>query len=204
MNGRWRSRRRPSCIGPALALLGRAAQFHLYWQRMKTRTRWLFVSLLFAACCFPSPAFADSDSAFCAARGYFAYELRAGITPGVGGQVLRLVKFEPPHRIYLLGELKLEDFQPHRMVCAKDRIEISGWAKEFHKYIIEVGEVDKVSILEHTKDAAHIYELRISDTAKRAQAGLQQHRQAELVQLDRQRNVRQRVMLYERDWLETA
>jgi len=202
---------------------------------MKTQTLWLFVSLLFAACCFPSPAFADSDSAFCAARGYFAYELRAGITPGVGGQVLRLVKFEPPHGIYLLGELKLEDFQPHRMVCAKDRIEISGWAKEFHKYIIEVGEVDKVSILEHTKDAArrfdpakdgpeppqlgygkpqtilldsadaaHIYELRISDTAKRAQAGLQQHRQAELVQLDRQRNVRQRVMLYERDWLEAA
>src|SRR5258705_8665715 len=158
MNGRWRSRRRPSCIGPALALLGRAAQFHLYWQRMKTQTRWLFVSLLFAACCFPSPAFADSDSAFCAARGYFAYELRADITPGVGGQVLRLVRFEPPHGIYLLGELKLEDFQPHRMVCAKDRIEIACWAKEFHTYMMEVVQVARGSLLEHSQDTARRFD----------------------------------------------
>jgi len=202
---------------------------------MNSLSRWSFRSLLLAACFSTSLAFADSDSAFCAAPSYLAYELRAGTTPGVGGQVLRVVRFEPPHGIYLLGEAKLEDFQPHRMICSKDRIEISGWAKEFHKYVIEIAAPDKVNIVEHTKDAArrfdpakdgpeplqlgyskpqtiilespdpdHTYELRISDEMKQAPAGLQHHRQAELVQLDQHRNIRQRVMFYDRDWLETA
>lgn len=202
---------------------------------MKLHARSLTRCLAVTLCFWAPSVFAGSDTAFCTAPGYLAYEVRTGITAGVAGQMLRVVRFEPPHGIYLVGDVKLKDFQPQRMICSKDRLEISGWGKEFHKYIIEIAPPDRVRILEHTEDAKrrldpttkapeplqlsyskpqsvalestdleHTYELRISEEQKRARGRLQHRHRAELVQLDKKGKVEQHVVLYEREWLETA
>ena len=53
------------------------------------------------------PSCADSDGSFCTSRGYIAYELRNGITPGVAGHVLKVVRFEPKRGIYSAGDVTL-------------------------------------------------------------------------------------------------
>jgi len=70
---------------------------------------------------------ADDDGNFCTSKGYLAYELREGITPGVKGHLLRLVRFGPKHRIHLAGELVLPDFEVHTMTCNEDGIRIAGY-----------------------------------------------------------------------------
>jgi len=50
--------------------------------------------------------------------------MRGAITPGVAGHVLRVVRFEPERGIYIAGEVTLEDFQVHRMMCDQDRVTI--------------------------------------------------------------------------------
>ena len=63
-----------------------------------------FFAIAFAFCV---PSRADSDGSFCTSRGYIAYELRNGITPGVAGHVLKVVRFEPKRGIYGAGEVTL-------------------------------------------------------------------------------------------------
>jgi len=81
---------------------------------------------------------ADSDGCFCTSKGYVAYELRQGPTPGVVGHKLRLVRIEPNRGIYPAGEATLLDFEVYHLVCTENRIEISGWRKVFTKYVIEL------------------------------------------------------------------
>src|SRR5438552_7404 len=104
----------------------------------------MFLAVAFAFCV---PSRADSDGSFCASRGYLAYELRNGITPGAAGHVLKVVRFEPKRGIHIAGEITLQDFQVHRMICGQDRVEISGWGNMFKKYTIEITGQDKVHVV---------------------------------------------------------
>src|SRR5260221_14383382 len=104
------------------------------------------VSLAFCGSCR-----GDDDGSFCQYRGYLAYELRSGITPGVAGHVLKIVRFEPKRGIYNAGEVTLQDFQVHRMTCGQDRVEISGWGKIFKKYIIDIAGQEKRKVVDYTE-----------------------------------------------------
>jgi len=104
------------------------------------------VSLAFCGSCR-----GDDDGSFCQYRGYLAYELRSGITPGVAGHVLKIVRFEPKRGIYNAGEVTLQDFQVHRMTCGQDRVEISGWGKIFKKYIIDIAGQEKPKVVDYTE-----------------------------------------------------
>jgi hypothetical protein len=111
--------------------------------------RMSLLALLAAALAFCVPSRADSDGCFCTSRGYLAYELRGAITPGGAGHVLRVVRFESRRGIYVAGEVVLQDFQVHHMACTEDRVEISGWAEMFKRYVIDVGEKQEVHILDY-------------------------------------------------------
>src|SRR6266853_186069 len=78
------------------------------------------LTFLAVALAFCSPSRADNDGSFCTSKGYIAYELRNGITPGVAGHVLKVVRFEPQRGTYVAGEVPLQDFQVHRMTCSHD------------------------------------------------------------------------------------
>ena len=99
-----------------------------------------------------SPSRADNDGSFCTSKGYIAYELRNGITPGVAGHVLKVVRFEPQRGTYVAGEVPLQDFQVHRMTCSHDRIEISGWGSIFKKYTIDIANQQKLKVIDFTED----------------------------------------------------
>jgi len=101
---------------------------------------------------FSVPSRADSDGYFCASKGYLAYELREGITPGIVGHVLRVVRFGTKRGIYLASEVPLLDFEVYHFICSEDRIEISGWRNVFTKYVIEIpgsGEVRSLGPTEY-------------------------------------------------------
>jgi hypothetical protein len=108
-----------------------------------------FFAMAFAFCV---PSRADSDGFFCTSRGYIAYELRHGITPGVSGHVLKVVRFEPKRGIYSAGEVALQDFQVHRMTCGRDRVEISGWGSIFKKYTIGMAGQETLNVIGYTED----------------------------------------------------
>lgn len=92
------------------------------------RHRTIFVlSLLAAMLTFSARSSADSDGYFCSANGYLTYELREGITPGVVGHVLKVVRFDREHGIRNAGEVKLQDFQVHIMNCVGEQVEIAGY-----------------------------------------------------------------------------
>jgi len=76
---------------------------------------------------FSVPSHADSDGYFCSYKGYLAYELREGITPGIVGHVLRVTRFDSQHGIRVAGELILMDLQVHMMACDDRHIEIAGY-----------------------------------------------------------------------------
>jgi hypothetical protein len=82
--------------------------------------------------CFPVSALADSDGYFCASNGYIAYELREGITPGVIGHVLRVVRFDSQNGIRSVGEVSLRDLQVHIMTCDEEHIEVAGFGTVPH------------------------------------------------------------------------
>jgi hypothetical protein len=104
---------------------------------MKQRRQFVFV-LFVAALIFPITARADTDGDFCISRGYVAYSLRQGLTAGIVGQKLRLVKVEPGRGIVRAGDATLLDFEVYHMICSENRIEISGWRKVFTKYVIDI------------------------------------------------------------------
>jgi hypothetical protein len=102
---------------------------------MKRRHQFVF-AFLAAALIFPIAARADGD--FCVASGYVAYNLQQGITPGIVGQKLMLVKVEPGRGIFRAGAATLLNFVVYHLICGENRIEISGWRKVFTKYLIDI------------------------------------------------------------------
>ena len=202
----------------------------LYVNQMTGRTAVLtFLSISLA---FSVSARADEDGSFCAARDYLAYEVRNGSTPGVSGHVLKVVRFGSKKGIYAAGEIALQDFQVHRMICAKNRIEISGWAATLTKYTIDISK-ERPEIVDHAEDSKrqfdtakegpeapklaslqpgmialhprpnHKYALLISGSQKTVRGGIKHRSKAELLQTDPQGTVSQRLVLYQSDRLET-
>lgn len=106
----------------------------------------------------PSLARADEDGAFCTSKGYLAYQLRGGITPGVDGHVVRVVRFGPKRGIYAAGEAALQGFQAHGMTCDQDRVNISGWGTIFQQYVIDVRDPNNVHVVEHAEDATRKFD----------------------------------------------
>ena len=192
----------------------------------------LTVTLLFSL-----SASADSDGYFCTSKGYVAYELREGITAGVLGHVLRVVRVEPNRGIYFSGEVTFLDFEVYHMICTQDHIEISGWRKVFTKYVIDIGPSREMKVIGPTeypdlnwKDAArdgpeppslglfgpkadplsiesldpeHDYQLLRNMSEEKSKEGWDEwHIKSELVQSDKNGNVWQRLVLYERRYIE--
>jgi hypothetical protein len=96
---------------------------------------------------FPTLSRAGEDAYFCTCKGYFAYETHEGVTPGVVGHVLRVVRFESKRGIYLAGEVTLPEFTVYHLICNEDRIEISGWRRVFTKYVIEIAKSGEIKNL---------------------------------------------------------
>lgn len=93
-------------------------------------------------------------------KSYLAYELREGITPGVIGHVLRVVRFDSENGIRNAGEVTLRDLQVHMMTCGEQSIEIAGFGTVRHgdppltKCEIDIGNSPKeIRISECTDDA---------------------------------------------------
>jgi hypothetical protein len=105
------------------------------------------------------PSRADNDGNFCSFKGYIAYQLRQGITPGIVGHVVRVVRFDR-HGIRAAGEVTLKDLQVHKITCGEDRIEIAGFGTVRHgdppltRCIIRIGVSEKeIGVPECTDDA---------------------------------------------------
>jgi hypothetical protein len=174
------------------------------------------------------PSRADSDGYFCSARGYLAYELRSFHSPGLSGEhVLRVLRLGKDG-ITEGGEVLLEDFQVHELMCGSDLVEIAGWEKGYIKYIVRI-ENGRLRIAEHMSDPTrthdsskegpeprnlgewsrpgvttlesddphHKYQLIITHKERPANGALEHHRKTELVQVDAQGNVSQRLLLFE-------
>jgi hypothetical protein len=95
---------------------------------------------------------ADDDGNFCTSKGYLAYELREGVTPGVIGHVLKVVRFDAQSGIHSAGEVALPDFQVHAMSCSTDRIEISGPENVIAICLTDAPSPQKTSIVKCTGD----------------------------------------------------
>jgi hypothetical protein len=117
---------------------------------------------LFLACALP--LFADSDGYYCTSNGYLAYELREGLTPGIKGHVLRVMRYEAGRGIYVAGEVVMKDFQPHGMACNADRVEIVGWGRIFVKYVVETIPTQGVRTAEYSDDANRKFDSRSEPT----------------------------------------
>jgi len=126
---------------------------------MKHQTAYV-LTLLAVAITFSVPSRADSDGYFCTSKGYVAYELRKGVTPGVTGHVLKIVRFDNESGIHAAGEVVLPDFQVHIMSCNANQIEISGWDKVFTRCVIEATGPRNVSITECTEDPGRQFDYR--------------------------------------------
>jgi len=116
------------------------------------------LTILTVTVAFCVPSYADEDGFFCTGSGYLAYELRSGITPGVDGHVLRMVRFEPKVGIYIADQVTLQDFQVHHMECGEARIAISGWGAIFKSYVIEIASSQKLRIANFAEDPARHFD----------------------------------------------
>jgi hypothetical protein len=73
------------------------------------------------------PAAADSDGYFCAGPDYLAVEFRSFNTPGLAGpHVVKILHFEYGRAPRWSGQVIVEDFQPHSMMCEAKTILIAG------------------------------------------------------------------------------
>jgi hypothetical protein len=86
---------------------------------MKTKATCGRVGLALAIIFAALSAYAEEDGAFCVSEGYLAYELLSGLTSGVNGHVVKVVKFGPEQGIYAAGEVTLQGFQVHEMTCER-------------------------------------------------------------------------------------
>lgn len=134
---------------------------------MKYQTAFV-VTFLTVVLAFSVPSRADSDGYFCTSRGYLAYELREGITPGVVGHVLKIVRFDPQRGIRSAGSVTLQDFQVHRMTCNDEGIEMAGYGTvppgndpPLKKCVIKIEDLpNNPSALKCTEDATVQYDSR--------------------------------------------
>lgn len=191
--------------------------------------------LLLAVAMIASPAFGDADGSFCHANSYLAYEVRANITPSAKGHILKVVRFDERQGIFLAGEIVIEDFTVHKMVCSQDQVDISGWAQFYRKYLIDIKDPNNLHIIEHSEDPSrkfdpskdgpephvlwdehepssfllesvdpnHRYKLLITRVEKKVEGGIEHHSKAEVIRLDLQGKVLQRILIYKNTNLET-
>jgi hypothetical protein len=124
------------------------------------RPAFSLVTLLVIVFAASVPSKADDDGNFCTSRGYLAYELREGITAGVVGHELRVVRFDSQRGIRVASNASLKDFQVQKMTCREDRVEIAGFGTVLHgdppltRCVIKIVDFDeKVSVPSCTDDA---------------------------------------------------
>jgi len=141
----------------------RGRWFSIYLRGM-FHARILF-ALLWMAFVFCVPSHADIFGHYCSSEGYIAYEV-VGDHPNDykpngdyrKGHLLRIVRFEAKRGIYIAGEVSLQNFTVHRMICGQDRVEIAGWERIFEKYVIGIAGLQGIRILDHTKDPSRKFD----------------------------------------------
>jgi hypothetical protein len=176
---------------------------------------------------FAPPARADNDGFFCSAKGYVAFELRSSHTQGLkASHVLRVVRFGSKKGIYQAGEVSLSDFQVQHMECTQDHVRISGMSKGYTEYAVDISTPDKLRIEDTVRDAERVpstpgpapetlrfsppktillessdpanhYKLILNTTEKRGKDGLERRSTAEIIEVDPQGKISQRLLLYE-------
>lgn len=182
-------------------------------------------------CCLLTPiARADSDGYYCVGPGYIAYQLRAALTSGTSGHTLRIVRYGADG-IRLAGEVTLEDFQPHRMICGESEVRIGGFSSRPVEYVVDVSS-DSGPRITHvvsnpqmagqrtalknlgawapngmfalpSSDQGSAFHLVTTETEERVGGELLHHKRTELVMSDRQGNVLQRLELFNGQLVET-
>lgn len=95
----------------------------------------LLATLLMAAF-----ARADSDGYYCAGPDFIAWQIRFDAADLAGPHVVRAVRFGSAGGFVSLGEVVLEDFQPHELSCKQERILLGGWATMPVEYEIAVAQ----------------------------------------------------------------
>ncbi len=179
---------------------------------------------------FASGARADSDGYFCVGRDYLAFELRGGLSSEGTAHVLRVVRFGS-QGIRLAGEVLLEDFQPHRMVCGDEQVRIGGFSSRPVEYVIDVpsGAAPRVAhvvtnpqwAVQRTElrnlgawsssgtvalpstDPSHTFHLVMTETEERLGDEILHHKRTEMVMTDREGKIRQRLELFSGHRVET-
>jgi len=90
-----------------------------------------------------APSYADSDGYYCAAEGYLAIEFRSFNTPEIGSpHVLRIARYDDLNGPRWTGEIPMEDFQVHVLVCGASEVVVEGVgskARGLVTYTVEVG-----------------------------------------------------------------
>ena len=125
---------------------------------MKTKATCGRVGLALAIIFAALSAHAEEDGAFCVSEGYLAYELLSGLTSGVNGHMVKVVKFGPERGIYAAGEVTLQGFQVHEMTCEKNRIKVSGWGMGLQQYVIEISGPQNMHVVEHVEDSTRKFD----------------------------------------------
>ena len=103
------------------------------WRRLRTAfsldrmpMRPLLPALLLCALT-ASTARADSDGYYCAGEGYLAVQFRNFSARGPAKKhVLRIVRWDADNGSRWAGEVVMDDFQPHGMICGRDEVVIEG------------------------------------------------------------------------------
>jgi len=178
-----------------------------------------------------SPSRADSDGYYCVGSDYLAYQLRAGLSTGaVSGHVLRVVRFGPDG-IQFAGEVALEDFQPHKMVCGDKEVHIGGWSTRPVEYVVDIsapsgpriahvvsdpqrasqrtslknlgGWARSGSVVLPSSDRSHAFQLVVHESEERAGGEILHHKRSELLMIDADGQVVQRLALFEGHIVET-
>jgi hypothetical protein len=128
---------------------------------MKSRRAvWVTMLVSFSTLLLATATYADSDGCYCKSKGYIAFELRSFRMRGLNApHILRVFRFESGRGIYESGEVPMEDFQVHEMICNSDRIEIAGFGKGYVKYVIAIaGESNKPRITQHVEDINRLHD----------------------------------------------
>ncbi len=166
---------------------------------------------------------ADSDGYYCVGHGYLAYQLRGALTSNVRAHTLRVVRYGADG-IHLAGEVVIEDFQPHRMVCTDEAVRIGGFSTRPVEYVIDVGLAD-VPQIDHVvsnpqlaaqrtefrnlgawapngtlelpdEDSSHDFFLVTSETEQRIGDEILHHKRTHIVMTDLDGNALQRLQLF--------
>src|SRR5690349_21767219 len=88
--------------------------------------RGILIGLLFILAA-ALPAAADSDGYFCVGPDYLAMEFRSLNTPALAGpHVVKILHFDQYADRRWAGEVTVEDFRPHLMVCEQETVLLEG------------------------------------------------------------------------------